>query len=58
MRPSPTDAVNKLTTIFLIVDQSFYNTIAKILSSPAFLSEAVENTTLATSIINIGIIDN
>ena len=58
MMPSPTDAVNKLTTIFLVVGQSFCYTMVRILSGPTPLSLTTENTALATSSIDIGTIDN
>lgn len=56
--PNLTNAVNKLITTFLIVGYSFWHTMAKILSNPALLNGAAENTTLATYLIDIGTIGN
>lgn len=55
---SPTDVINKLTIIYLIIGHSFCYTIAGILYGPASLSGAEKNTALVTFLIDIGTISN
>lgn len=53
-----TNTINKLTTLFLIIDQNFYYIIVKILFGLVFLSRRAKNTTLAIFLLDINIINN